>query len=118
MRGLRRNKTTLYYALYQGQTDIIDANGNITGEPVPTYSEPVEVRMYVTPASGNAEWEPFGLTTPYTKIALTFDMNSPITETSKVRIDKSIDEPANYVVTGLAKSLNCISYALLEVKDG
>ena len=118
MRGLNRNKKTLYYALYDDQTEIVDINGNRTGEYTPSYSSPVKARMNIAPAQGNADWDPFGISTPYTKVAMTFDMESPITETSIVWIDKDIDEPHNYVVTAIARSLNNIVYALYEVQDG
>lgn len=117
MRGLVRNTKPVSYALYQGQTEILDINGNRTGEYRNTYSEPVTVRMNVAPANGVADWNPFGIDTPYTLVAMTFDLKSPISETSKVWVDKSIDEPANYVVTRVARSINNIVYALLEVED-
>lgn len=118
MRGLRRNQKTLWYALYEGQTEIVDFNGNRTGEYTPSYSTPVKTAMNIAPAQGSADWNPFGIDTPYTLVAMTFDLKSPITATSIVWIDKSIDEPHNYVVTRVAKSLNNICYALLEVKNG
>ena len=73
MRGLRRNKTTLYYALFTGKTEIYDLNGHFTGDYEETYSDPVRVGMNISPATGNADEEPFGITTPYTKVAMTFD---------------------------------------------
>ena len=117
MRGLNRNKQTLYYALYTGQTEIVDANGNRTGEFTPSYSTPVEAKMNIAPAQGNADWDPFGISTPYTRVAMTCE-NLPISETSIVWIDKDPTEPHNYVVTAIARSLNNTVYALYEVKDG
>lgn len=116
MRGLRRNKTTLYYALYQGKDNLYDHNGLFTGDYAENYAAPVKTRMNVAPNQDDVEWNPFGISTPYHKVAMTFDLKCPITEASKVWIDKSIDEPANYVVEAIAKSLNVIVYALREVK--
>ena len=118
MRGLIRNTRPLSYALYLGETEIVDHNGNKTGDFESSYSEPVTVRMNIAPAKGDADWNPFGIDTPYTLAAMTFDLNSPITETSIVWVDKSTDEPHNYVVTRVAKSVNNIVYALLEVENG
>lgn len=118
MRGLRRNKQSIYYALYQGKEPILDFNGNKTGEYTNAYSEPVKIDMNIAAATGVADWNPFGIDTPYSKIAMTFDLNTPITETSKVWIDKDISQPANYVVTRVARSLNNICYALVEVENG
>ena len=118
MRGLRRNEKPIWYALYQGQVEIIDRNGNRTGEYAPSYSAPVMTRMNIAPAKGVADWNPFGIDTPYTLIAMTFDLKSPISETSIVWVDKSPDEPHNYVVTRVARSINNICYALLGVDNG
>ena len=118
MRGLVRNMRPLSYALYEGKTEILDHNGNRTGEFQNTYSSPVTVRMNIAPANGVADWNPFGIDTPYTLVAMTYDMETPISETSIVWVDKSIDEPHNYVVTRVARSLNNIVYALLEVENG
>lgn len=117
MRGLNRNKQTLYYALYEGMTEIVDSNGNRTGEYTPSYSLPVKVKMNIAPAQGNADWDPFGISTPYTRVAMTCE-KLPISETSIVWVDKDPNEPHNYVVTAIARSLNNTAYALYEVKDG
>lgn len=118
MRGLIRNTRPLSYALYEGKTELLDHNGNRTGEYVNAYSDPVTVRMNIAPASGAADWNPFGIDTPYTLAAMTFDTKLPISETSIVWVDKSTDEPHNYVVTRVARSINNIVYALLEVENG
>ena len=120
MRGLVRNTKPISYALYEGKAEILDLNGNRTGEYENTYSDPVTVRMSVSPASGEADWNPFGIDTPYTLIAITHDLKSPISEDSIVWVDKSINEPHNYVVKRVARSLNNIAYALdeVETRDG
>ena len=115
MRGLRRNKQTLYYALYTGKEKVYDSYGDFTGDYTETYSAPVKIDMNIAPAQGTADWNPFGIDTPYTHVAMTFDLNCPISETSKVWINKSTNEAANYVVMAVARSLNNIVYALREI---
>lgn len=117
MRGLERNKTTLYYALYTGTNKVYDRNGMFTGDYEEIYSDPVLKKMNVGPAQDDAESNPFGISTPYTKVAMTFDLKCPINEASKVWIDAPLTEPADYVVLAVAKSLNVIKYALKEVKQ-
>ena len=117
MRGLRRNKQNIYYALLIKKEKIYDRNGNFTGDYEEVYTPPIKAQMNIAPATGDADWNPFGISTPYTKVAMTFDLKSPISETSKVWIDKCVNEPANYVVVAVAKSLNNICYALQEVKS-
>ena len=117
MRGLVRNMKPISYSLYLGEREIIDFNGNRTGEYTASYSDPVTVKMNISPAKGTADWNPFGIDTPYTLAAMTFDTKLPISETSIVWVDKDANEPHNYVVTRVAKSLNNIVYALLEVES-
>lgn len=120
MKLLERNKQTVYYAVLTGVADAADALGNLTGERVKTFSTPVKTRMYVSAARGSASDEVFGVDTPYTKVLITDDMACPITETSRLWIDKeavvgSAVTEHNYIVTQVAKSLNHISYAVKEV---
>ena len=42
MRCVMRNKTSFYYALYTGQTEIIDEYGNATGQYSVQYSDPIK----------------------------------------------------------------------------
>lgn len=115
MRCCSRNKQTLYYALYEKSTERVDEYGNATGEPIKTYSAPIEARMNISPARGTADVEMFGINSNYTKTIVTDDINCPISETSILWIDREPTESYNYVVTQVAKSLNSITYAIKEV---
>ena len=117
MRGLCRNMQTIWYALYQGKEPLVDENGNRTGEYTDSYSEPKKMRMNLAPVDGYAEWNPFGIDSNYDIAAMTFDVKSPICETTIVWVGKLPDEPHNYAVRRVAKSLNNIVYALEEVKN-
>ena len=44
MRTLNRNKQTIFYALYEGNEESYDEYGNVTGEPVIKYSDPIEFK--------------------------------------------------------------------------
>ena len=48
MRLLRRNKQTIYYALYEGKKPLTDEYGNPTGEYEVLYSEPVLLKINVS----------------------------------------------------------------------
>lgn len=115
MRGLERNKQPVWYARYEGKTEIIDANGNRTGEFIESYSDPVKVMMNVAPARGYIDWSPFGVFTPYDIAAMTNDTDLPITETSIIWVYKAPPEPHNYVVVRIARSINNVVYALRGV---
>ena len=123
MRILRRNTQKIYYALYTGKTAKTDSLGYATGEYVKTYGTPVEMRVNINPASGNASVEPFGTEIDYTHIMVTCDTDCPIDEHSILWIGKEpyTDDaepqltPHNFRVNRVAKSLNSILYAIREV---
>lgn len=122
MRCLKRNKKTFWYALYVGETEKVDGSGNFTGEIGPGYSEPVSMKANVSAARGDADTELFGTDLQYSKTILTDDLGCPITEQSILWIDCSPTDgsgrpvPHNYVVAGIAESLNNLLIAIREVK--
>ena len=115
MRALSRNKQTLYYALWIGHTKVTDENCLFTGEYTENYSDPVEVRMNISPANGRSALEAFGIVTNYDKVLVTDDMNCPIAENTILWIGIPPTEPHNFVVNRVAKSLNSIVYGVTEV---
>ena len=74
--------------------------------------------MNVSASRGVASEEMFGISTNYTKVLVTDDVNCPIDEHSILWIDKPVTGPHDYVVVRVAKSLNSIAYAVLEVSAG
>lgn len=115
MRALSRNKQTFYYALYQGETPATDEDGYYTGESEVTFSAPVKMKANISPARGEADVELFGVSEQYSKTIVTSDMRCPIDTMSRLWVGISTDEPYNYVVVRVAKSLNSITYAIREV---
>lgn len=116
MRTQKRNERNVYYALYTGVQEMVDAAGNYTGEYAPTYSTPVLKRMNVSAARGTADVAQFGIDTPYSKTIVTNDMDCPIAEDTVLWIEKTpTDGEYNYVVVQVAKSVNSITYAVREV---
>jgi len=121
MKLLNRNTRTIYYRLYEGQKDVLDEDGNKTGEKTVAYSEPKELMCSVSPASGKTQIEMFGNLDSYDKAVVTDDMKCPIDENSVLFVDKSPEEDADgnplpdYRIRKVAKSLNCISYAISKV---
>ena len=121
MRTLAINKRQIYYALYQGESYVYDADGNRTGEQSPSYGEPVAISMNVSASRGSASYDPFGINENYTKTLVTDDMSCPIKEDSILWVDVPLmdGETRNkhdYVVTQVARSLNHITYAIREVR--
>lgn len=126
MRDLKRNQQAFYYALYQGKENVVDSNGNKTGEKSITYGTPVKMYANISPANGTASVNIFGKDLQYTKSIVTCKMDCPITETSVLWIDKEpYDEqqnllPYDYTVTQIARGLDNIVYAVskAEMRNG
>lgn len=115
MRSLNRNETTIYYALYDGKTEEVDANNLYTGVVVAAYETPVALRASVSAARGTSEIDLFGVNTNYTKTVIVDDTSCPIDEHSRLWINTTPTNPHNYEVVSVARSLNHITYAAKQV---
>lgn len=121
MKLMKRNLSTVHYCLYTGRIPLTDADGNETGEYKVGYSDPVELKCSVSPATGYAQVNMFGNLESYDKVIITDAMDCPIDENTVLFIDKSPEfvdgQPTfDYTVRRVAKSLNTISYAVSKVK--
>ena len=66
--GAERNKRTVWYALYEGTTEIVDSDGNKTGERLPVYGKVRAMRVNISGTSGltnnnlsgKVEYQPYG----------------------------------------------------------
>ncbi len=116
MRLLKRNTQQIFYALYEDKTPIYDEYGNETGEYELNYSTPVSLQVNISVAKGISLIQQFGQIEDYDKVIITDDITCPIDENSILWIDNlDIDEPYDYIVKRVAKSLNYISYAVKKV---
>lgn len=115
MRSLGRNKRTMYYALRTGESLNYDEYGNETGEPTPTYSEPIRLRCNISAATGADAVQAFGNFTEYSRSVCVSDTECPMDEHSIVWFNSPIDGPHNYIVVRKADSKNGVLYALREV---
>ena len=121
MKLMKRNLSSIHYCLYTERTPLTDADGNETGEYKVGYSEPVELKCNVSPATGYAQVNMFGNLESYDKVIITDNMDCPIDENTVLFIDKDPEfkdgKPTfDYTVRRVAKSLNTISYAVSKVK--
>lgn len=143
MKTLRRNLRPFYYCLFQSKMDVVDENGNKTGEKIRVYANPVRMMANISPATGQTNTEQFGNLDNYDKVIVYDDVNCPIDEDTVLFLDT---EPTytegvtvevtpsvtllgedtsevvevtipkyNYVVRRVAKSLNSVSVAVRKV---
>lgn len=116
MRTLQRNKRTIYYALYDGVTEVVDSDGNYTGEQEVSYGEVQTARMNVSGGRGQAEIELFGVDNPFTRSAVTDDLATPFnTDTIFWFEADPLVDPHNYRCTGVSRTINQVVLALAEL---
>lgn len=117
MRTNQRNRETVWFALYQGISDVTDANGNLTGEHREAYASPRMARMKVSRKRGTSRPDAPGMTDPFTVSLITEDLTTPF-DTSTiwwVGIPVKIATPHNFRCTGVATSINTRTIYLEEV---
>ena len=143
MKTLKRNLRPFYYCLYQSKSDVVDENGNKTGEKIRVYADPVRMMANISPATGQTNTEQFGNLDNYDKVIAYEDVNCPIDENAVLFLDVEpsytegvtvaitpaatlLGEPTveiqtvripkyNYIVARVAKSLNSVSVAVRKV---
>ena len=106
MHTLARNKTTIWYALCTGKTELLDEYGNRTGQYELTYSEPQAAAMNIRWDDGAVRLEGFGLNDSGKRRMVTDDMNCPITIDSILWI--GVDPIEQAAVCGVAVCGNVI----------
>lgn len=131
MKCMQRNKSSFFYALYEGKEEIEDDYGNATGEYAVKYGNPTHYSANISAAKGETSTRQFGESEDYDKI-IVFDNEAPlIDEYSVLWVDTkpSLNEdgslvkddngntvtPYDYIVKKVAKSLNVVSIAISKV---
>lgn len=123
MRCLARNKTTFFYALHDGQTELKDEYGNVTGQYSVSHANPIQMCGNVSAAQGEIQSRQFGESETYDKVIVLDNPNVPIDEYSILWVDAlphlnedgSTDTPHDYIVKKVARSLNSVSIAISKV---
>ena len=117
MRTLKRNERIIYYALFIKNEPIKDDDGYDTSETTPIYSEPVELRINTSPASGESATRQFGDVLDYDRTLVTCDTDLPLTETSVLWIDETdTSKPFDYVVKKIGDGINSNLIAVKKVE--
>ena len=133
MRTLNKNKTKLYYALYNGEVPIYDyyedEDGNRipidTGETTMGYTTPIEFYGNIALSGGESEAQEFGLNlADYTGVLIVSKNVLPIDETSLIwqnttpqyNADGNVDgDSADYRIVKVSPSLNVDKFVLKKV---
>lgn len=117
MRTLKRNKRPVAFAFYEGVTELLDDNGNYTGEYTVSYTDPVKTLMNVSGGRGQADIALFGLTQTFARTATTEDLITPFNTETVFWVEKDPDtEPFDYRVVAVSRTINQVVLALAEVE--
>lgn len=115
MRCLERNKQTVYYKTHIGVTDVVDEDGNYTGDKVDSYSEQKSVRLRVTPDRGDTDIEIFGTSLDYDRTMQGDDPSIEIDENTILWIGTPSAGEHNYIVKRRAEDINFVQWAIKRV---
>ena len=121
MESLEINQKPFWYFLYDRTVPLIE-DGEVTGEKIVKYKSGKETEATISPATGNSYVEIFGKSIQYDRVILINGIDSPITETTVLCVDKSPEYDIygnplyDYVVKRVAKSLNTTAIAIARVE--
>ena len=117
MRTTQRDKRPVAYAFYNGMTELVDGDGNYTGEYELSYTTPVRTLMNVSGGRGQANVSLFGLTDTFARTAITDDLETPFDTTCVFWVECDPDtSPFNYRVVAVSRTINQVVLALAEVE--
>lgn len=117
MRTVQRNQRPVAYAFYKGVTEVVNDNGEYTGEYIVSYTTPIKAFMNVSGGRGAADVAMFGFDTAYARSIVTNDLTTPFNTETVFWIDTDPDkgEPHDYRVVGVSRTINQVVIALAEV---
>lgn len=117
MRTVKRNKRPVAYAFYQGVTELLDDDGNYTGEYTVSYTDPVKTLMNVSGGRGQADIALFGLTETFARTVTTEDLETNFNTETVFWVETNPDtEPFDYRVVAVSRTINQVVLALAEVE--
>lgn len=97
-------------------TDLVDDEGNFTGETAISYTTPVKTLMNVSGGRGQADIALFGLVSNFSRTAVTEDLETQFNTETVFWVDADPDtELHDYRVVAVARTINQVVLALEEV---
>lgn len=104
------------YAFYDGVTEIVNSDGEYTGEYEVRYTKPIKALMNVSGGRGAADVAMFGFDSAYARSIVTDDLTTPFNEETVFWIETDPDtQPHDYRVVGVSRTINQVVIALSEV---
>ena len=121
MRDLLRDRVLIWYSLYEGTEDVyVPGIVNEKGEPIKTgqkreiYSDPVRVKVPISPNTGSSEIELFGGSITYDRL-ITTCMNLGLDEHSRVWVETTPPAAPDFRVVRVAPGKDQNLYAIERI---
>lgn len=116
VRVVNRNRRPVAYAFYLGVTDVVNADGEYTGEHEVSYTEPIKALMNVSGGRGQADINLFGIGSSTMRTIVTEDLDTPFSEETVFWIETDPDtEPYDYRVVNVSRTINQVVIAIDKV---
>lgn len=97
-------------------TDVVNDDGELTGEHEISYSEPVKALMNVSGGRGQADINLFGIGSSSMRTIVTEDLETPFSEETVFWVERDPDtEPFDYRVVNISRTVNQVVIAIDEV---
>lgn len=119
MKQLLRNKQKFYYALSDNELEeVLDEQGQGTGEYAPKRLTPIEVWGNISVPTGFTNIEKFGSIVSYDIVITLEDKDTPINDNTVLWVytDPEKNEPWDFMVRRVARSLNSATLQCAEAK--
>ena len=111
MRGLERNKKTIWYSAF-GSYEGTDEWGNV----VPGYGKPKKYKAHVTAGQSRENIQLHGANVVYDRELIVCDMDCPIMDKTRLWIDVGPTKPHDYIVVAPPmKGLNVVRIPVRRV---
>lgn len=107
--------SVFYYAAYLGRTAKRDDQGRLTGGFTEQYSGRRSAYGNISPASGIATRNVFGVLPEYDKVIVMAHLPNGLDENARLWIDKKPTGAHDYIVKRIAQSKNGVSIAISRV---
>ena len=120
---LKANQVPFYYQLFQGEVELRDEDGYLTGEKEISYSKPDKAYARISPNTNEVTNTPFGIDCVYDKMISTVQ-DLPIDEFSRLFVDviPEVDDTGmvtnnyDYEVVAVAKDMHQKMWAIRKIE--
>ena len=113
MRTLELNKSILWYVKQTGSTKKTDSDGYYTGETVPTFSVPTQIKIALYPSNGSVTERIFGKDASLDMIGVSNDVvldETCLLFTTQPSVGQDYFTTYDYSVSTIKQSLNTYNY--------